>query len=283
MEKERKVMKKIFVLWALLLMCVSPLLANEEEATEPKVTYLGVHVSPITGALTAQLNLDESVGLVVDFVDEGSPAGTAGLKQYDILLKLEDQILIGNKQFSALVKNRSKGDRIEIEYLRAGERRSLALELDERTGMATKTAKWVGDANFQMPGSHMFRIRELENVPHADPEAMAEWSKRLGKSVSIVMDNVYKGAHHPDFEKMPHVYLKRGNKMIQFSDEDASYDFSTDEQGHQLQIRKSDGISVFKGVIVSEEDLNSVPEAYRDHARLMFKMEKRLEEKTTEL
>ena len=279
-------MKMIATLLAASYAIVATLLgAEESEKKDAKtVTYFGVHATPIAPALTAQLGLDDDVGLVIDFVDSDGPADKAGLKQYDVLLKLDDQILIGNKQFSALVKNRKAGDRVEIDYIRSGEKGSLTVELGERTKSGSEAIKWIGEGDFEMPGPRMYRFHGPDHVPHMDHEAWVDWSKQLGKNVEMVIENVYKGAQHPDFTKMPRVYLKRGDKMIQFSDDEASYDYTIENGGRTLQIRDGAGVSVFAGSIESDEDLQSIPEKYRSRARLMLKMEKRLEdEEQTEL
>ena len=278
-------MKMITILLAASFIVVATVFGSEEsEKTDVQtVTYFGVHATPIAPALTAQLGLDDDVGLVIDFVERGGPADMAGLKQYDVLLKLDDQILIGNKQFSALVKNRKAGDRVEIGYIRFGKKASLTVELGERTESGSDAIKWIGEGDFEMPGPRIYRFHGSDQVPHMDHEAWADWSKRLGKNVEMVIENVYKGARHPDFKKMPRVYLKRGDKMIQFSDDDASYDYTIENGGRMLQIRDEAGVSVFAGSVESDEDLQSIPEKYRSRARLMLKMEKRLDEKQAEL
>ena len=276
-------MKIMCLLMAFALVATALGVDDSEKPDVQTVTYFGVHVTPIAPALTAQLGLDDDIGLVIDFVENGGPADKAGLRQYDVLLKLDDQILIGNKQFSALVKNRKAGDRVEIDYIRFGKKASLTVELGERTESRSEAIKWIGGEDFEMPGPHMFRFHGSEHVPHIDPEAWADWSKRLGKNVEMVIENVYKGSQHPDFKKMPRVYLKRGDKMIQFSDDEASYDYTIENDGRMLQIRDGAGVSVFAGSVESDEDLQSVPEKYRSKARLMLKMEKRLDEEQTEL
>ena len=61
------------------------------------VTFLGVETSPVSGTLTSQLGLPEGSGLVVSRVMPDSPAA-GSLKEHDILLKLDDQLLIEQRQ-----------------------------------------------------------------------------------------------------------------------------------------------------------------------------------------
>src|SRR3712207_9323662 len=56
-----------------------------------KVAYLGVNTSPAQPALQKQLQLKAGVGLVVDGVEADSPAGRAGVKEFDVLHKLRSE------------------------------------------------------------------------------------------------------------------------------------------------------------------------------------------------
>ena len=70
--------------------------------------------------------------LVVDFVQPNSPAQKAGIRQYDLLLKLNDQLLINAEQLAVLVRTFKPGDEIHLTLLREGERQSPSLTLAER-------------------------------------------------------------------------------------------------------------------------------------------------------
>src|SRR4051812_14577750 len=73
-------------------------------AAMEKGAWLGVNTSPPPHVLRQQLQLPRGVGLVVDMVAPDSPAQAAGVKQYDVLHKLNDQILINQQQLAVLVR-----------------------------------------------------------------------------------------------------------------------------------------------------------------------------------
>ena len=79
--------------------------------------YLGVHTPVGSGA-------EPSVGSSSRCPPPGRPCGTgesaenAGLKLYDILLKLDDQLLINPDQLKTLVQMRNPGERISLSVLR---------------------------------------------------------------------------------------------------------------------------------------------------------------------
>ncbi|MBE3132393.1 MAG: PDZ domain-containing protein [Acidobacteria bacterium] len=81
-----------------------------EAPRKMKITYLGVVTSPVGEALGRQLALAPGVGLVVDFVEPGSPADKAGLHRFDVLVRLDDQLLVNQPQLAVLVRMRKPGD-----------------------------------------------------------------------------------------------------------------------------------------------------------------------------
>ena len=66
------------------------------------------------------MNLPTGVHLSVDQVSAESPADSAGLKLFDILLKFDDQILVNSAQLKALVRMKNSGDQVNLEILRKG-------------------------------------------------------------------------------------------------------------------------------------------------------------------
>ena len=97
-----------------------------------KGSYLGVSTSPVPAALRQHLNLPEGVGLVCDFVEKGSPAEAAGLKQYDVLHKLDDQILVNAQQLAVLIRARKGGEEVKLSIVRGGKPETVNAKLVEK-------------------------------------------------------------------------------------------------------------------------------------------------------
>jgi hypothetical protein len=76
--------------------------------------------------------LPQGVGLVVDSVDEKTAADTAGIKQHDIIEKLNDQLLINTDQLTALVRSMKAGEEVVLSIIRLGERQSVKAKLGEK-------------------------------------------------------------------------------------------------------------------------------------------------------
>jgi hypothetical protein len=97
-----------------------------------KAAYLGIATSPAPPVLRKQLKLGEGMGLVVDFVEPGSPAQAAGVQPYDVAVRLNDQILINGPQLAVLVRTFDPGAEVTLTVIREGRETPLKVKLVER-------------------------------------------------------------------------------------------------------------------------------------------------------
>jgi len=96
-----------------------------------KGAWLGLTASKPPAALRHQLKLPDGTGLVVDFVQPKSPADQAGIKQYDLLTRLNEQVLINPEQLAVLVRTFKPQEEIKLGYVREGERHTQSVTLVE--------------------------------------------------------------------------------------------------------------------------------------------------------
>jgi hypothetical protein len=97
-----------------------------------KVTYLGAVTTAAPAAMREQLKLAPGVGLVVDRVEPNTPAEKAGLKQHDLIEKLDDQLLINPEQLATLLRSKKPGDEVTLGIVRQGEHQSVKAKLEEK-------------------------------------------------------------------------------------------------------------------------------------------------------
>jgi hypothetical protein len=104
-------------------------------ATQPgamaRAAYLGVTTTAPDTALQKQLQLKPGVGLVVDSVDPDGPAEKAGVRQYDVLHKLDEQLLINSEQLGVLVRSYEPGKEVKLTVIREGKSQTLTAKLGE--------------------------------------------------------------------------------------------------------------------------------------------------------
>ena|SRR5688572_11269500 len=109
---------------------VPPVPAPEapRQAPVPGGRELGVTVQDVGETLRDQLALKENEGVLVTQVKPGSIAERSGLKEHDILLKLEGRTVTDRWQFRADVLTALGKPQFEIELLRAGKRETLKVK-----------------------------------------------------------------------------------------------------------------------------------------------------------
>lgn len=93
--------------------------------------WLGVAPVEIEDAVREYLEIPEGFGVSIEYVVEGSPAEKAGLKDKDIVLRLDDQRLTTPRHLQVLVATYKKGDQVELTILRKGHESVVKATLGE--------------------------------------------------------------------------------------------------------------------------------------------------------
>jgi hypothetical protein len=96
--------------------------------TVPKGGDLGMRLTRASAVLRQQLALERGAGLVVDAVTPGSRAERAGLRQHDVLVMLDDQLLILPDQLEALVEAAPGDASLQCTVLRGGRRMTIPFD-----------------------------------------------------------------------------------------------------------------------------------------------------------
>ena len=98
-------------------------LRAQANGTDRKEGYLGVGLEGRT---------DGGQGAIITEVEPDSPADVAGIKVDDVVLSVNGEPITGQAGLVAAIRDRSPGDKVEIEILRAGERVTVSATLVAR-------------------------------------------------------------------------------------------------------------------------------------------------------
>ncbi len=93
--------------------------------------YMGVSIQQINPSTAARYNLLVKWGAYVTRVGSGSPAGTAGIRQGDIIVRMGDQVFNEDTQFVNALFNYQPGDVVEVEIVRNSEHMTMQITLTE--------------------------------------------------------------------------------------------------------------------------------------------------------
>jgi serine protease Do len=95
--------------------------------------YLGITYKELTPDLAASLGLEEDTkGVAINEVMEGSPAEKAGLKRYDVIVEFESQPVEKGTEFLNRVSKLEPGSKVQLVVLRDNKREKATVTLGTR-------------------------------------------------------------------------------------------------------------------------------------------------------
>jgi len=102
------------------------------QAPQAPRAWLGLEVSRPDQAITVHLPaLPQGVGFMIRSINPGGPAEAAGLRNFDVLWKMGDQMLVNEGQLAVLLRLAKPGDEISLSGFRAGRPIEVKLKLGE--------------------------------------------------------------------------------------------------------------------------------------------------------
>jgi len=247
----------------------------EGPAEMESVTFLGVETGPVNATLAAQLGLTEGSGLVVNHLVPASPAA-AVLKPHDILLKLDDQILIEQRQLAVLVRGHKDGDEVTLTYLRGGKSATAKVKLGKhevpKVSMMNNQAepgfRGMRTGEFPVGGSGMGGGNfELHAVP---PDARGN-REDVNRILSL-MD----GANGPGQRRITvarpggpgdrnvSVTVNTGNSRMISDDDKGSLELTINDGKKELVAKNQKGEKLFAGPVNTPEERKALPDEVRE-------------------
>jgi S1-C subfamily serine protease len=132
--------------------------------------YIGVYIQELNRELSEYFGVDKGTGLLVERIEEGSPAEKAGLRVGDVIISADGERLESTQELSELIQDKKEGDKVTIEFIRDKKKRTVDVEVKEE-----KT--------------------NLSNMFYSDPKQYAdvfryqnpEWTKRSQKLAETLM------------------------------------------------------------------------------------------------
>ncbi len=94
--------------------------------------YMGVGIKSLDQDLAKQFKVPDTGGALVEDVSAGGPADKAGIKNGDVIRKLNGQEIEDSGQFTALITSTSPGSEVTLDILRDGQPMTLKVTLGER-------------------------------------------------------------------------------------------------------------------------------------------------------
>jgi serine protease Do len=102
--------------------------------------YLGVSIDNLDEALAKEFKAPDTSGALVEEITPGGPADKAGIKNGDVIRKLNGQIVEGRDQLTAMVTSINPGTEVKLDILRDGQPMTIHATLGERPANLSITA-----------------------------------------------------------------------------------------------------------------------------------------------
>jgi serine protease Do len=112
--------------------------------------WLGVGIAPVTPEIAASLNLPAAKGAMVNQVTDGSPAGKAGLREGDVILRFGDRDVAHVQDLTRAVADTKAGTARDVRILREGREQNVRVTIAKLDDAATPTPV---PASVATPGS----------------------------------------------------------------------------------------------------------------------------------
>lgn len=118
-----------------------PVIAQLRASGSVSRGYLGVGIQPLTADIADGLGLPKDKGEIVSSVEPSGPAAKAGVKQGDVIVRINNQDVTFDNTLSYVVANTAIGSTVPIEVIRGGKRQTLRAVIAQRPSEAVVMAR----------------------------------------------------------------------------------------------------------------------------------------------
>lgn len=251
---------------------------------------LGVVPGEMPPALKVQMNLDGFSGVLVEDIIPGSPADKAGIKKYDVIIKVGEKPISKPVDMRDAVADADTGDKVIVELLRAMKPHQVELALDQTMAVPDHSSnevpplrkmphdKFIDDAigagRMTMP-RHICDDKEIEEIFDMFSEIMSRTAKfhhpsaagvrieRLRRQMQQLESlSSPSGIHNPPGGRV--IASSQYSSSIFRRDSEGSIEIKNDSNsGTRLTVRDLNGNVVFNGPYTTADDKSKVPDQIR--------------------
>ena len=222
-------MRNTLHLLAAFLVAVSPAFSQEEGAPAAVsdgagsgVARLGLGVSKPDDTTTTQLpSLPPGIGFVVSELEKGGPAEKAGVRKFDLLWKMGEQMLVNEGQLATLLRLSKPGDEVKVSVFRQGKSLDITVTLGEAEGDGGEVIQRVLADSVLRSEDGALRIVNLgeKRALYSNEKGSAEVIrvsegdsvKILDPGGNVVFDGVLRGK--PEFFEVPDGWRRQISAM----------------------------------------------------------------------
>ncbi|GGG14459.1 S1C family serine protease [Paenibacillus abyssi] len=106
-------------------------LMNNETIPSP---YIGIGLQDISDNMLGELKLDNTDGVLVAGVQANSPAYSSSLRQYDVIVAVNNKEIANAEQFTAIIQSSKVGDQLALSIIRDGVKQEVTVTVGDKNG-----------------------------------------------------------------------------------------------------------------------------------------------------
>ena len=129
-----------------------PVIDSLRRGERPQRGYLGVGLQPLDENIASALGLPKDRGELVRSVVEGQAAARAGIRQGDVILRVNGQDVTPDETVSFLIANTRVGSTVPVDIIREGRRQTVRVTVAQRP-TEEQLAQQLGTNDDGAPGA----------------------------------------------------------------------------------------------------------------------------------
>jgi len=230
-----------------------------------EIAYLGVGGESSSDALLMHLDLES--GLLLHTVDPASPAGLSGLKEFDIIVAVDDVKLADQNSLRAAISDAKPGDEVTLKLIRRG--KAIAQKVTLGEAPAIRNIQLQAIIPNQAANMNRMLNQQLGNAlgglgdDTLQEALMDQLEKALGKDGAEFKQFRFNfGGDILDGQEKKMGF--RGIGSMRFEDGEGSIEMKMAEGQRELKVRDKEGKLLFEGPYDNDIDKAAVPEEYRE-------------------
>ena len=140
-------------------------------------SYLGISMQDVNEKIARALGLKHPAGVFIDHVAGDSPARIFGLREKDVLIRIDDEIVNKGNIVQSIIAKKKPGDKILLTIIRSNRLLKIPVVLGERSGTKFKTLRKNSERKFQNLGL------EVESITRHVAE---DFDLKMGEGVLVI-------------------------------------------------------------------------------------------------
>lgn len=122
------VMAAVLILGANMLFAKS---SDDAEVKSDKRAWLGIYMQDITEDIAEALDLEVEQGVLINDVIDDSPAEKSGLKDGDVIVRMDTEVVDKSSDLSKAIKGKKPGEKVDLVVYRKGQKQDISVVLGE--------------------------------------------------------------------------------------------------------------------------------------------------------